>query len=204
MGLKIIGIYGKSGVGKSTAAKYLSESLYNAKILEVDNIHKNYLLSHQKERLKELFGDDIIVNGKLNTIHFINYPEKQKIIFEESFDGLEAILLKEIEDAKETYNWIIIDFFRLVALKKIWNLCQYCILIEAINDDKRYENIAMRYKKNGKNITRTREEEFKLRDYFIQDYNKYKHDFYLLNNYNYNNFKKDLDIIIKELNNSKK
>ena len=90
-----------------------------------------------------------------------------------------------------------------MSLKKIWDLCQDRILIEAVNDDKRYENIAMRYKKKGKCITRTKEEEFRLRDYFIQDYNKYKHDFYLLNNYNHS-FKKELDIIIKELNNLKK
>lgn len=200
MSLKIVGIYGKSGGGKSTAAKYLCKNLDNAKILEVDNIHMDYLLTCQREKLINLFGKDIIVNGKLNTIHFISFPEKQKIIFDETFDDLETILLKKIEDIKETCDWVIIDFFRLVSLKKIWNLCHYRILIEAINDDIRYENIVMRYKKNGRNITRTMEEEFMLRDYFVRDYYKYKHDFYLLNTYD-NNFKKELDIIIKKLNN---
>lgn len=154
--MKIIGIYGKSGAGKSTAAKYLCQKLKNAKLLEVDRIHINYLLSCQKQKLINLFGEDIIRNGKLNTIHFINFPEKQKIIFEETFDDLEAILLKEIEQIKEIYDWVIIDFFRLVSLKKIWNLCHYRILVEAINDDVRYENIALRYKKNGKNSPRFR------------------------------------------------
>ncbi len=197
MELKVIGIYGKSGAGKSTAARYLSEKLDRVKILEVDKMHINYLLTKKSDRLKELFGDDIIVDGTLNTIHFINFPEKQKIIFDESFDDLEEMLLKEIDYAKERYDWIIIDFFRLVELKRIWNLCRYRILVEAKNDDLRYENIAKRYEEKGKNITRTREEEFRLRDYFIGDYSKYEHNFHLLNSYD-DNFIKDLDNIIEE------
>lgn len=198
MGLKIIGITGKSGVGKTTFSKYLSENLEKVKVLGVDTIHIHYLLSQQKDKLIHLFGDDIIVNGKLNTKYFIQFPEKQKIIFDESFDDLDTILLKEIEIAKETYNWIVIDFFRLSSLKKVWDLCEYHILIEALSDDKRYENIAMRYKKMGSNINRTKEEEFKLRDYFTQNYHDYKYDFYLLNNYD-SKFEQEIDMVVKEL-----
>ncbi len=198
MSSKIIGIYGKSGAGKSTAAKYLSEKLENAKVIEVDRIHINYLLTQQKDKLINMYGEDIIINGKLNTTLFIAFPEKQRLIFDESFSELETICLKEIEDANKSYEYIIIAFFRLVSLKKIWNTCQYRILIEAINDDKRFENIALRYVKMGENITRTREEEVKLRDYFLPNFNKYKHDFHIINSYN-KNFEKDLDNVVKEI-----
>lgn len=198
MSLKIIGIIGKSGVGKSTVANYLSEKLDNVKILEVDKIHMNYLLSHQTDKLKKMFGDDIIVNGKLNNVHFSNFPEKQKRVFYESFDDLETILLNEIEDIKEKYDWLIIDYFILVLLKKIWDLCHYRILVEAVSDNKRYENIVLRNAKKDGDIPRDIKEELRSRDHFIQDYKKYKYDFYLLNNYN-DNFKKDLDILIDRI-----
>lgn len=197
MSLKIVGITGKSGAGKSTVAGYFSEKLVNSKVLSVDKIHINYLMTKQRNKLIDLFGEDIIVNDKLNTIYFIQFPEKQKKIF----DDLEKILLTEIEKLKKENSWVIIDFFQLPSLKKVWNLCDYLILVEAINDDRRYENIAIRYKKVGKNVTRTREKELKLRDYQAQDYQNYEYSFYLLNRYD-ETLIETTDLVIEQLNKS--
>lgn len=41
--MKIIGITGKSGVGKTTTANYLREMLKNSKTIFIDDIHINYL-----------------------------------------------------------------------------------------------------------------------------------------------------------------
>ena len=201
MSLKIIGIYGKSGVGKSTAAKYISEQLKNAKVIAVDKIYINYLLTNQKARLIDVCGNEIFINGNLNMNLLITFPDKDKIIFDESVNDLEIMVLQEIEEASKTYDYIIVDFFRLLSLKKIWRLCQYRILIEAINDDKRYKNIVLRQGKKEQKITRTKEEELRLRDYLIPDYKKYKYDFRLVNSYN-KSFEKDIDNIVKEISNS--
>lgn len=200
--LKIIGITGKSGVGKSTLAKYLGENLENSKVILVDAIHINYLLKEKKDRLIELFGDDIIVDGKFNSYYFITYPEKTKMMFDESFEDLGNILKDMIDSSITQYSWIIIDFFRLISISKIWDLCDYHILVEAIDDDKRYENITKRNQEKGKKVIRTREEECRLRDYSVEDYFSFEYEFHVLNNYD-EVFLKDMDALVDKLNNKK-
>lgn len=196
--MKIIGITGKSGVGKTTTANYLKEMLKNSKTIFIDDIHINYLLTTWKDNLIELFGEDVIVDGKLNTSYFVSYPHKFKIVFEESLKYLETTILEEIDSYSKDYDWIIIDFFKLISLKNVWERCNYHILIEALDDDKRYLNITLRYKKKEKKIKRTKEEEHRLRDYNAEKYHDYKYDFIIINDYD-DGLKNKVNDIVKDL-----
>lgn len=53
----------------------------------------------------------------------------------------------------------------------------------------------------GKNVTRTREKELKLRDYQAQDYQNYEYSFYLLNRYD-ETLIETTDLVIEQLNKS--
>ena len=178
----IIGITGKSGSGKSTVSEYLESNLKNSKSIFVDDVHIKLLLQ-KKKQLIELFGEDIIKDNRINSQLFAQNPSIHSEMYSISRDDLVDVLNSEIESLRKNYDYIIIDHYKLAEFQTIWNQCDYRILMEAINDDKRYENIALRYKKRGQNIERKPEEEYLIRDYLIPDYANYSYDANLINKY---------------------
>ncbi len=112
----VLGIFGKTGSGKSTIAKILSER-YNFYHIDVDKIgHK--ILEEKKDEIIKLFGKDVIADGnidrkklgdivfkdrvELNKLNFLVHPEIKRATFEEikkanaKYIVIDAALLFEI------------------------------------------------------------------------------------------------------------
>ena len=113
--MKIIGITGNSGSGKSTISKLISKN-YEAKIIDADKIAKEMTNSNGEylQAIRQAFGNDVIKNNeldrkKLADIVFLNRAEKEKL------DGLTfEYVVEEIKKELETnqnldYQYIILD-----------------------------------------------------------------------------------------------
>ena len=83
--MKIIGITGNSGSGKSTISKLISKN-YEAKIIDADKIAKEMAKNNGEylQAIRQAFGNDVIKNNeldrkKLADIVFLNRAEKEKL-----------------------------------------------------------------------------------------------------------------------------
>lgn len=83
--MKIIGITGNSGSGKSTISKLISKN-YEAKIIDADKIAKEMAKNNGEylQAIRQAFGNDVIKNNeldrkKLADIVFFNRAEKEKL-----------------------------------------------------------------------------------------------------------------------------
>ena len=83
--MKIIGITGNSGSGKSTISKLISKN-YEAKIIDADKIAKEMTKNNGEylQAIRQAFGNDVIKNNeldrkKLADIVFLNRAEKEKL-----------------------------------------------------------------------------------------------------------------------------
>ena len=130
--MKIIGITGNSGSGKSTISKLISKN-YEAKIIDADKIAKEMTKNNGEylQAIRQAFGNDVIKNNeldrkKLADIVFLNRAEKEKL------DGLTfEYVVEEIKKELETnqnldYQYIILDV-PLLFESKLDKLCDYTI-----------------------------------------------------------------------------
>ena len=83
--MRIIGITGNSGSGKSTVSKMISEN-YEAKIIDADKIAKEMTMDNGEylQAIKQTFGEDVIKDNtldrkKIADIVFSNKTEKEKL-----------------------------------------------------------------------------------------------------------------------------
>ena len=139
--MKIIGITGNSGSGKSTISKLISKN-YEAKIIDADKIAKEMTKNNGEylQAIRQAFGNDVIKNNeldrkKLADIVFLNRAEKEKL------DGLTfEYLVEEIKKELETnqnldYQYIILDV-PLLFESKLDKLCDYTIGVIAPKTEK--------------------------------------------------------------------
>lgn len=130
--MKIIGITGNSGSGKSTISKLISKN-YEAKIIDADKIAKEMTKNNGEylQAIRQAFGNDVIKNNeldrkKLADIVFLNKAEKEKL------DGLTfEYVVEEIKKELEAnqnldYQYIILDV-PLLFESKLDKLCDYTI-----------------------------------------------------------------------------
>lgn len=134
--MKIIGITGSSGSGKSTATKILSEEL-KAKVINADEVVKQMQKKGNEyfEKIVELFGKEIV--REENTL---NRREISEIIFrsKEKKEKLDEITFKyvveeiknQVQKAKEKY--VIIDAPLLIESK----LNEICDIVIAVISEK--------------------------------------------------------------------
>lgn len=188
----IIGVTGLSGSGKSTLSDNLGVILKDTKVIHIDAVHINLLMKNPN-LLIDIYGRDIIKNKKLNCNLFMKYPEKVLKINDMTYKQLAEELNIEIRNANNKKH-IILESLFLPIIKEIWQLCDYTILVKAVNKSKRKENIILRTKKNSKipniNITSS--------DVIAPNFNLYKYDFCITNSYNAN-FIKDINSIAAQL-----
>ena len=139
--MKIIGITGNSGSGKSTISKLISKN-YEAKIIDADKIAKEMTKNNGEylQAIRQAFGNDVIKNNeldrkKLADIVFLNRAEKEKL------DGLTfEYVVEEIKKELEAnqnldYQYIILDVPLLVE-SKLDKLCDYTIGVIAPKTEK--------------------------------------------------------------------
>ena len=139
--MKIIGITGNSGSGKSTISKLISKN-YEAKIIDADKIAKEMTKNNGEylQAIRQAFGNDVIKNNeldrkKLADIVFLNKAEKEKL------DGLTfEYVVEEIKKELEAnqnldYQYIILDV-PLLFESKLDKLCDYTIGVIANKTEK--------------------------------------------------------------------
>ena len=139
--MKIIGITGNSGSGKSTISKLISKN-YEAKIIDADKIAKEMTKNNGEylQAIRQAFGNEVIKNNeldrkKLADIVFLNRAEKEKL------DGLTfEYVVEEIKKELETnqnldYQYIILDV-PLLFESKLDKLCDYTIGVIAPKTEK--------------------------------------------------------------------
>ena len=139
--MKIIGITGNSGSGKSTISKLINKN-YEAKIIDADKIAKEMTKNNGEylQAIRQAFGNDVIKNNeldrkKLADIVFLNRAEKEKL------DGLTfEYVVEEIKKELEAnqnldYQYIILDV-PLLFESKLDKLCDYTIGVIAPKTEK--------------------------------------------------------------------
>lgn len=186
----IICVTGKTGCGKSTFAKNLSEKI-KFNYIDVDKIgHEIYENEVLKNKLFELFGKENIVdeNGKIQRIKI------GEIIFKESnekkakiFNDITWKYISNILEDKIDCN-VVLDWFMLPKTK-YWDKSDVKILIKPENDEERLNQIIKR-----DNITK---EYAVLRNKNALNYDNIDFDFVIVNNYQNDVFENYITHLIK-------
>lgn len=182
----LIGVSGKSGEGKSTFTRILSENLPNTKAIHCDDIFFPILLSH-KDELIGLYGNNIICNGKINSELFLRYPEKVRKIHCLTDDLVYKEILFQINNSFNESDFVIIDWFRLHESKNLRDICDIHILVQSADSYKRYEHLVQRHatpSSNAFTLSPTLSiERLNLRDQISSGYDKFSYKYIVINNY---------------------
>ena len=139
--MKIIGITGNSGSGKSTISKLISKN-YEAKIIDADKIAKEMTKNNGEylQAIRQAFGNEVIKNNeldrkKLADIVFLNRAEKEKLDGL-TFEHVVEEIKKELEANQNLdYQYIILDV-PLLFESKLDKLCDYTIGVIAPQTEK--------------------------------------------------------------------
>ena len=139
--MKIIGITGSSGSGKSTISKLIRKN-YEAKIIDADKIAKEMTKNNGEylQAIRQAFGNDVIKNNeldrkKLADIVFLNRTEKEKLD-SLTFEYVVEKIKKELEANQNLdYQYIILDV-PLLFESKLDKLCDYTIGVIAPKTEK--------------------------------------------------------------------
>ena len=135
--MKIIGITGNSGSGKSTISKLISKN-YEAKIIDADKIAKEMTMNNGEylQAIKQTFGEDVIKDNtldrkKLADIVFSNKTEKEKLD-SLTFEYVVRRIKEEIKKAqlKSDIKYIVLDV-PLLFESKLNEVCNYTIGVTA-------------------------------------------------------------------------
>lgn len=178
----IICICGKSGSGKSSIAKKITEEIPNSIHIDIDKIgHKSHNDECVKANLINTFGDNILTNKiinrkKLGKIVFSS-PSEMKKLENITWNYMEKEIDKIINDNKD--KLIILDWL-LLPKTKYFSSSNLKILVD-VPYEIRKQRVLSR-----DNIT---EEKFNLREKATIEYNKKDFDYILTNN-NLENIKK--------------
>ena len=186
--MKIIGITGKSGSGKSTFASLLSKKL-NCQHIDVDKIAHTVLLQPEIiDKLCNIFGTEILDNyGSINRkkMGSIVFVDKNKMEILENLTY--GYMQKYIDTILSQDNEFIILEYILLPRTKYWNNCDFRILIKS-NDIQRKIKIIER-----DNIS---EDYFNKRDSASIDHSLFEFDYIFENDYTIQSMNK----MIKKIN----
>lgn len=129
--MKVIGITGNSGSGKSTISK-LIESKYDGIIIDADKIAKN-MACNNSEYLQEIantFGKEVLSNNKLNRekmADIIFNDKNQKMKMDNiTFKYVVNEIKIQLEAVREKYKYVILDV-PLLFESKLDELCDCTI-----------------------------------------------------------------------------
>lgn len=188
--MKIYGVTGKSGSGKSTYAKTLAEKL-NCRHVDIDVIGRDALYQPEIfDTLCEKFGMEILDdNGmvdrkKVGNIVFKS-QEKMDILIELTWNYMQQQIDKILQEEQDA---IVLEYV-LLPKSKYWDMSDTKILVKS-DETMRKRKVIER-----DNIS---EEYFDKRDSTGMDYSSTQFDYILENDYKEDTMNDMLDNVIKE------
>ena len=138
----IIGITGKSGVGKSTYANKISKE-NGFHVVSIDKISHHIMeLPEVKERLINTFGEEVTKNGLINRKYLGDLIFTNRHLYEEMNNIVWQEMKNEINRELSSHKDIILEWI-LLPHSHYWKLCDKKILIIA-DEEKRKEKVTMR------------------------------------------------------------
>lgn len=138
----IIGITGKSGVGKTTLAKQLNKN-NDFKVIHIDDLsHEIMEQDHIKSQLISIFGNNIIVNNKIDRKCIGDLIFTNRDLYDKLSKQIWIEIKKQINTIMSTHDNIILDWI-LLPQSHYWKMCDRKILITA-DDDIRKQKVMQR------------------------------------------------------------
>ena len=185
--MKIIGITGKSGSGKTTFASLLAQKL-NCKHIDIDPIgHEALFQPEIFDSLCEKFGRGILdENGKVDRkrVGEVVFSQKQKM--DELTELTWGYMQKILDEILIKNDDIIILDWILLPNSKYWKMCDLKILVTS-DENERKQKILKR-----DNIS---EEYLEKRESASFDYSTFEFDYIFENDYKVETMKKIIEEI---------
>lgn len=188
--MKIIGITGKSGSGKTTFASFLAKKL-KCKHVDVDKIgHEALFRPEIFDFLCEKFGTEILdENSKIDRKKMGDIIFTQRHKMKELSDLTWSFMQQQLDSILSQDDETIVLEWILLPHSKYWKKCDCKILVTA-DDGKRKNKVIKR--------DHISEEYFEKRDSASIDYSQIDFDYILENNYQVETMRKMIDRVIKE------
>ena len=191
--MKLIGITGKTGTGKSTIATILAQKL-DAQYVDIDKIgHQATSDPHIANKLCDIFGNGLLdSNGminrrKLGNIVF-NDTDKMQILTDITWEYME----QKLDDILLQKQQCFIFDWALLPKVKFWDMCDFKILVTS-DDTMRKKRILER--------DHISEDYLEKRESATLDYSKLAFDFIFDNDYTKENMDAFVETIYKNITN---
>lgn len=178
----IIGITGRSGVGKSSLSKLLQKFGNNFMYVNFDELGHQILDDYEvQEQIKRSLGVEVTssTNRKALAEKIFCDRSKMKVLSDIMYDRMKV----EVNAILKTYENVILDWI-LLPHTSYFRLCDIKILVKPKTDNIRKEKVM---KRDG--LT---EIELAMRDSASIKYNENDFDFVIKNNYSLDNTNKNL------------
>lgn len=191
--MKLIGITGKTGTGKSTIATILAQKL-DAQYVDIDKIgHQATSDPHIANKLCDIFGNELLdsdgmINRKrLGNIVFSD-TDKMQILTDITWEYMEH----KLDDILLQKQQCFIFDWALLPKVKFWDMCDFKILVTS-DDTIRKERILER--------DHISEEYLEKRESATLDYSKLSFDFTFNNDYTKESMDSFIETIYKNITN---
>lgn len=169
----IIGITGKSGVGKSTYALKIAEE-NGFRVLHVDKISHGIMnLPAIKAKLIDMFGNEVIKDGTVDRKYLGDLIFTNRHTYKEMSDLIWDMMKHRIDHILSTHENVILDWI-LLPHSHYWKMCDKKILITA--DEEQRKEMVMKRDNISKEYLEKRDSASISYDDFVFDeiiYNKY-------------------------------
>ena len=191
--MKLIGITGKTGTGKSTIATILAQKL-DGQYVDIDKIgHQATSDPHIANKLCDIFGNELLDSNGM-----INRKKLGNIVFSDTYkmqiltDITWAYMEQKLDDILLQKQQYFVFDWALLPKVKFWNMCDVKILVTS-DDTMRKKRILER--------DHISEEYFEKRESATLDYSKLSFDFIFNNDYTKESMDAFVEVIYKNITN---
>ncbi len=142
--MKLIGVYGGSGAGKSTVTNILNQLLDDSVVLHLDPFMHKYTYEKADELCKK-FG---LTERPVHLLSFIAGNHGDNVVWMDTIkDDVERDAIDFIE-AYSDMNYIIVDW-AFLTYTNLFNKCDYTILVDG-DDELKFARLKARLAQSGK------------------------------------------------------